>query len=136
MTDLVRQEIATGADTLVVKVGTRVLTDAEGRLNEARVMQLAEELHQVMATERRVVLVSSGAVAAGMGRLNLSSRPKDLARLQAVAAVGQSYLVETYDRALRAFGRHAAQILLTAEDLDDRTRYLNVRNTIRGPEVA
>ncbi len=57
-------------------------------------------------------------------------RPRDLAQLQAVAAMGQSYLVQVYDRSLRAFGRHAAQLLLTAHDLDDRTRYLNVRNTI------
>src|SRR4029079_15820250 len=73
---------------------------------------------------------SSGAVGAGMGLLNLSERPRHLAHLQAVAAVGQSYLVQTYCRSLRSHGRHAAQILLTADDLDDRTRYLNVRNTI------
>ena len=60
----------------------------------------------------------------------MRERPRDLAQLQAVAAMGQSYLVQVYDRSLRAFGRHAAQILLTASDLDDRTRYLNVRNTI------
>jgi glutamate 5-kinase len=65
-----------------------------------------------------------------MGLLGLTERPRDLAHLQAVAAVGQSCLVQTYDRSLRAFQRHAAQILLTADDLDDRTRYLNVRNTI------
>jgi len=65
-----------------------------------------------------------------MGRIGMRERPRDLAQLQAVAAMGQSYLVEVYDRSLRAFGRHAAQILLTAHDLDDRTRYLNVRNTI------
>ena len=66
-----------------------------------------------------------------MGRLKLAKRPANLAQLQAVAAVGQSHLVEAYDRGLRAHGRHAAQILLTADDLDDRTRYLNVRNTLR-----
>lgn len=131
MTDLVRQEIATSANLVVVKVGTRVLTDAEGRLNVSRVTQLAEELSLVMATGRKVALVSSGAVAAGMGRLNLIERPKDLAKLQAVAAVGQCYLVQTYDQALRALGHTAAQVLLTAEDFDDRTRYLNVRNTLR-----
>jgi glutamate 5-kinase len=65
-----------------------------------------------------------------MGRLGLKHRPTDLAHLQAVAAVGQSALVEAYDRSLRAHGHHAAQILLTADDLDNRTRYLNIRNTI------
>jgi glutamate 5-kinase len=130
MSDLVRQEIATAADTLVVKVGTRVLTRADGTLNEQRVAELAAELHEVMNTGRKVALVSSGAVGAGMGLLGLAQRPRDLAHLQAVAAVGQSYLVQTYDRSLRSFGRHAAQILLTAEDFDDRSRYLNVRNTL------
>ena len=129
MTDLLRQEIA-AADTIVVKVGTRVLTRGDGRLNEDRIAALAEELHQLFESGRKVALVSSGAVGAGMGLLGLAERPRDLAHLQAVAAVGQSCLVQTYDRSLRAFGRHAAQILLTADDLDDRTRYLNVRNTI------
>ena len=130
MPDLLRQEIAAAAETVVVKVGTRVLTRPDGALNEPRVEALAEELHRVMLTGRKVVLVSSGAVGAGMGQLGLRQRPTDLAHLQAVAAVGQSYLVQTYDRALRSHGRHAAQILLTADDLDDRARYLNVRNTL------
>ncbi len=130
MTDLVRQEIATAAHTVVVKVGTRVLTGTDGLLNQDRVIALAEELHQVMLSGRKVVLVTSGAVGAGLGRLGLPKRPPTIARLQAVAAVGQSHLVEVYDRGLRAHGRHAAQLLLTAADLDSRTGYLNVRNTI------
>ncbi|MBL8829201.1 MAG: glutamate 5-kinase [Planctomycetaceae bacterium] len=130
MPDVLRQDIAAAASTIVVKVGTRVLTGADGRLNETRIQALAEELHEVMASGRRVVLVSSGAVGAGMGQLGLGERPKDLAKLQAVAAVGQCYLVQTYDRALKSFGRHAAQVLLTADDVDDRLRYLNVRNTL------
>lgn len=131
MTDLVRQEIATAAHTIVVKVGTRVLTQAGGLLNAERVAALSEELHQLMSTGRHVVLVTSGAVGAGLGQLGIPKRPGTLAQLQAVAAVGQSHLMEAYDRGLRAHGRHAAQVLLTARDLDDRTAYLNVRNTIR-----
>ena len=130
MTDLLRQEIAATASTIVVKVGTRVLTHQDGKLNEQRIAQLAEELHQVISSGRKVALVSSGAVGAGMGRLGLKSRPTDLRHLQAVAAVGQSMLVEAYERSLGKFGRHAAQILLTADDLDHRIRYLNARNTI------
>jgi glutamate 5-kinase len=130
MSDLLRQEIATAAHTLVVKVGTRILTGADGLLDQARVAALAEELHQVMQSGRRVALVSSGAVGAGMGQLGLKKRPTDLAELQAVAAVGQTNLVEAYDRTLRSHGRHAAQILLIADDLDNRSRYLNIRNTI------
>ena len=130
MPDLVRQEIATSAHTIVVKIGTRPLTQADGQLDQLRVAELAGELSALMEQDRRVVLVSSGAVAAGMGQLGLSRRPSDLAQLQAVAAVGQSVLVQSYDRTLRSHGRHAAQILLTAEDLDHRARYLNVRNTL------
>jgi glutamate 5-kinase len=130
MPDLLRQEIATVADTIVVKIGTRVLTGADGLLDQQRIATLAEELNQQMSGGRKVVLVSSGAVGAGMGRLGLSERPADLAHLQAVAAVGQSNLVESYDKALAKHGRHAAQILLTTDDMDSRVRYLNVRNTL------
>ena len=130
MIDIVRQEIVSSADLMVVKVGTRVLTGSDGRLSEPRIRALSEELHRVVGGGRRVALVSSGAVGAGMGLLGLDQRPRDLATLQAVAAVGQSHLVQVYERALRSHGRHAAQILLTADDLDDRVRYLNVRNTI------
>ncbi|MBS0209605.1 MAG: glutamate 5-kinase [Planctomycetes bacterium] len=130
MTELLRQEIAAAAGTIVVKVGTRVLTHPGGGLNHERIAALVEELHDLMSTGRRVALVSSGAVGAGMGQLGMKQRPTDLAHLQAVAAIGQCYLVHAYDKALKVHGRHAAQILLTADDLDDRPRYLNVRNTI------
>lgn len=130
MIDPLRQEIATAATTIVVKVGTRVLTHPDGRLHRRRLEHIVEQVHKVIASGRKVVLVSSGAVGAGMGRLRLSSRPKDLAQLQAVAAIGQSALVEAYERALRHYDHHAAQVLLTAEDLEHRTRYLNARNTL------
>jgi len=130
MSDLVRQEIAATADTVVVKVGTRVVTRPDGKLDDGRIASLAEELNQIRESGRRVVLVSSGAVGAGMSQLGLSQRPTDLAQLQAVAAIGQTNLIETYDRTFRKHGRRAAQVLLTAEDIQDRTRYLNVRNTL------
>jgi glutamate 5-kinase len=130
MTDLVRQEIATAATTIVVKVGSRVLTHPDGRLDERQIARLAEQIHQVIVGGRQVVLVSSGAVASGMGRLGLKRRPVDLAHLQAVAAIGQSMLVEAYERGLSAHGHHAAQVLLTADELDHRVRYLNARNTL------
>jgi glutamate 5-kinase len=130
MLDPVRQQVAGASKTVVVKVGTRVLAREDGTLDQDRVTAIAEQLVWVMEEKRQVVLVSSGAVGAGMGRLNLRQRPADLARLQAVAAVGQSRLIESYNRALEVHGRHAAQILLTADDLNDRMRYLNVRNTL------
>ena len=130
MTDLVRQEIAANARLVVVKVGTRVLTQADGLLAANRVERLAEDICALRADNRQVVLVSSGAVGAGMSQLGLSERPADLGRLQAVAAVGQSKLIDQYDQYFGHHGVHAAQVLLTADDLNDRTRYLNVRNTL------
>lgn len=130
MLDPVRQEVATTSRTVVVKVGTRVLTHEDGTLDNDRVTSIAEQLVWLTEDQRQVVLVSSGAVGAGMGRIGLRRRPTDLGHLQAVAAVGQSRLIEAYNRALEPHGRHAAQILLTGDDLNDRTRYLNVRNTL------
>jgi len=130
MSDHIRREIAARSKTIVVKVGTRVLTHEDGTLDHNRVTAIADQIVRLMDERRHVVLVSSGAVGAGIGRLGLPHRPTDLAHLQAVAAVGQSRLIESYNRALEVHGRHAAQILLTADDLNDRTRYLNVRNTL------
>ncbi|MFW6124655.1 MAG: glutamate 5-kinase, partial [Pirellulales bacterium] len=130
MIDLVRKEIIDSSRVLVLKVGTRVLTREDGTLDADRVASLAEQVHQVKATGRNVVLVSSGAIGAGMGQLALDRRPTDLAHLQAAAAVGQSFLIRAYDECLRRHGYHAAQILLTAEDFESRARYLNVRNTL------
>ena len=130
MTDLVRQEIVQHLGVLVVKVGTRVLTQPDGSLDEQRIASLAEQIADQRDAGRKVVLVSSGAVGAGMDRLGLRERPQDVAQLQAVAAVGQSRLIECYDRVFRTHGLHAGQVLLTGEDLHDRGRYLNVRNTL------
>ena len=131
MSEPSRQQIAANARIIVVKVGSRVLTGADGLLDAGRIDSLGRQLDAVCRSGRRVVLVSSGAVAAGMGRLGLSKRPTELAHLQAVAAVGQSCLIEAWERSLRGHGRHVAQVLLVAEDLSDRARYLNIRNTLR-----
>lgn len=125
-----RQTLLQGAETVVVKVGSRVLSTADGCLDITQVRSLATQLAKLADGGHQVVLVSSGAVASGMGRLGLKQRPTDLARLQAVAAVGQAHLIQAYESYFSTLGRHAAQILLIADDLDDRTRYLNVRNTL------
>lgn len=130
MINILRQEILTESPTIVVKVGTRILTDASGHLSESQIESFANQLAEARAKGFRVVLVSSGAVGSGIGRLGLSGRPKDLAQLQAVAAVGQSALIEAYNHFLEKLGLHAAQILLTADDFEHRTKYLNVRNTL------
>jgi glutamate 5-kinase len=130
MSDSLRRQITSSARTVVVKVGTRVLTYPDGTLNTQRIAQLAEEIHTISAEGRQVVLVSSGAVGAGLSLLGLKARPTDLAKLQAVAAVGQTCLIQTYDQTFAKHGRRAAQVLLTLDDVDDRIRYLNVRNTL------
>ncbi|MFM1997631.1 MAG: Glutamate 5-kinase [Planctomycetota bacterium] len=131
MTDPLRTAIAAASGLVVVKVGTRVLTGPDGLLDECRIQALGRQFDAVLAAGKQVVLVSSGAVGAGMGRMGLAARPQELARLQAVAAIGQSCLIEAYERVLRGRGRHAAQVLLVADDLKDRARYLNIRNTLR-----
>ena len=130
MLDPVRQEIIALAHTIVVKVGTNVLTGADGTLDPARLQGLAYQVQRIRCTGRRVALVSSGAIGAGIGRLSLGKRPTDLRHLQACAAVGQSFLMRAYEECLSGKGAQTAQILLTASDFDNRTRYLNARNTI------
>jgi glutamate 5-kinase len=130
MLDPVRQEVITLAHTVVIKVGTNVLTGPDGTLDRARVQALADQIQRIRVTDRKVALVSSGAIGAGMGRLDLKKRPANLRHLQACAAIGQSYLMRAYEECLAGHGTHTAQILLTAGDFDNRSRYLNARNTI------
>jgi glutamate 5-kinase len=130
MIDPVRQEVIALAHTVVVKVGTNVLTGPDGTLDMARVQALADQVQRIRDTGRKVALVSSGAIGAGLGRLGLKKRPTDLRQLQACAAIGQSFLMRAYQECLARHGTHTAQILLTAGDFDNRGRYLNARNTI------
>lgn len=130
MIDPVRQEVIALTHTVVVKVGTNVLTGADGRLDRARLQALTDQVQRIRQGGRKVVLVSSGAIGAGMGKLGIERRPTDLRHLQACAAVGQGFLMRAYEECLSQYGSHAAQILLTAGDFDNRTRYLNARNTI------
>ena len=126
-----RHEIVAAATLVIVKIGTRVLTAADGLLDRERVERIGHQCDLLLAAGKQVIIVSSGAVGAGMGRLGLTERPKSLPRLQAAAAVGQSCLIEAYERSLRPHGRHVAQVLLVADDLEDRRRYLNIRSTLR-----
>jgi glutamate 5-kinase len=130
MIDPVRQEVLVQAHTVVVKIGTNVLTRADGTLEPTRVQALADQLQRVRAAGRKVALVSSGAIGAGVGRLALGRRPTDLRQLQACAAVGQAFLMRAYEDCLLRHEIPTAQLLLTAGDFDSRSRYLNARNTI------
>jgi glutamate 5-kinase len=130
MVDAVRQEVIALAHTVVVKIGTNVLANVDGTLNFDRLQALADQVQRIRKSGRKVALVSSGAIGAGVGQLGLGRRPSDLRHLQACAAIGQSLLMRAYQECLNKHGTHTAQILLTAGDFDNRTRYLNARNTV------
>jgi glutamate 5-kinase len=130
MANLIRREVIETAKTMVIKIGTSVLSNDDDTLNVARVETLVEQVQRIRQTGRKVVLVSSGAVGAGLGLLGLKKRPSDLPHLQAAAAVGQTELIRLYNECLGKYGQRAAQLLLTANDFRNRERYLNVRNTL------
>lgn len=115
---------------LVVKLGTGILTDANRQPDPAQMRQLVAQVAAQCQAGREVVLVSSGAVGAGMGALRQARRPTDLAELQACAAVGQSRLMAAYDELFAGHGRVIAQVLLTHDDLQHHERHLNARNTL------
>ena len=118
------------ARRLVVKVGSALVTNNGAGLDVAALADWARQIAALRADGREVVLVSSGAIAAGMQRLGWSTRPHAMNELQAAAAVGQMGLAQAYESVFSAHGLHTAQILLTHEDLADRTRYLNARSTL------
>ncbi|MFN0199092.1 MAG: glutamate 5-kinase [Planctomycetaceae bacterium] len=126
----IRRQIVQRAKTFVVKVGSNVLSDAADQIDPARIASLCEQIIQLRSAGKQVVLVSSGAIGTGMSLLKLNKRPKDLPHLQAAAATGQAHLIHLYDVCFRKHGYHAAQLLLTANDIKRRHRYLNMRNTL------
>jgi len=126
----VRSELLSRVSRLVVKVGTGVLTDSRKQPDLAQMEQLVAQLAAQRAAGRQVVLVTSGAVGAGMGALGFNNRPADIAEKQACAAVGQSKLMATYDRLFANHNLVVAQVLLTHADLEDHDRHLNARNTL------
>lgn len=116
--------------TVVIKLGSQLLSDSERRLDTDYLAAMARQVMALRERGVRVTIVSSGAIAAGLRELNLAKRPTDLGRLQAVAAVGQRKLMDAWAAAFAPWKLPVAQLLLTREDVDDRPRFLNVRNTI------
>ena len=114
---------------MVIKVGTSTLTRGGGPPDTAYIADLAGQISVQLDRGRSVVLVSSGAIRAGMDKLHLPGRPRSIPQKQAAAAIGQGLLMHTYAEAFAKFGVPVAQILLTREDLQDRRRYLNACNT-------
>ncbi|MEZ6128548.1 MAG: glutamate 5-kinase [Planctomycetaceae bacterium] len=131
MAQSLRQDVFASSQTLIIKIGSNVLTRDDDNLNHERIQHLSDQIDRLRQTGRQVVIVSSGAVAAGIGVLGLRQRPQSLPELQASAAAGQVHLMKTWGSSLQATGHRVAQILLTVNDFRNRRRYLNVRNTIR-----
>lgn len=115
---------------IVVKVGTSTLAHATGRLNIRQVEQLCKVLSDLKNAGHEIILVSSGAIGMGVGKLSLSGRPSDMPGKQAAAAVGQCELMYTYDKLFAEYNHVVAQILLTGDDLDHSDRKQNFQNTL------
>ena len=126
----VRSSAPPSARRVVVKLGTGVLTDASKRLDLVQFAQLVAQIARLRSAGHEVVVVTSGAVGAGMGVLGYDRRPGSLAERQACAAVGQSRLMALYESLFRHYDQPVAQVLLTHDDLADHTRHLNARNTL------
>ncbi len=124
------RKILASARLIVIKLGSGVLSRADGGLNAGRIRHLAQQVALLRRQKRSVVIVSSGAISAGMARLGLHRRPTRIADLQACAAVGQNLLMASYERAFKRFGLTVGQILLTHEDLRHPERRKNARHTL------
>lgn len=125
-----RQAILKKLNTIVVKVGTSVIASHQNHLDKNRIKNISFQISKLMNNGKKVALVSSGAIGAGMGLLGIKNRPAGLPLLQACAALGQPYLMKAYDEFFKKKGILTSQVLLTRQDLIDRKRYLNAKNTI------
>ncbi len=128
MADL-RHKYVRQAKRVVVKIGSRILS-SERSVHARRIGRLVREMAALHDQGKKLVIVSSGAIASGISRLGLNRRPKDLPQEQALAAVGQIRLMAIYENAFAGYEKHVAQVLLTHDDLANRTRYRNARNTL------
>jgi glutamate 5-kinase len=126
----VRNKYLGSVASIVVKLGTQLLSNKEGKLDNAFISGIARQVATLRQRGIRVSIVSSGAIGCGLRELSLPKRPTDLAKLQAVAAVGQRRLMDVWASAFDTFKIPVGQILLTREDIEHRKRFINVRNTI------
>jgi glutamate 5-kinase len=115
---------------IVIKIGTGVITDKKGKLDKKVIGSIVGQMCSLLKKGIDVLLVSSGAIGAGMGLLGKKKRSKDLAELQSMASIGQVHLMDIYNKYFKKYKYHAGQILLTQEDFTDKGRYLNIKHTI------
>lgn len=128
--NLDRKKIISTAKKIVVKVGSSILCNDQGKFSSVCVEKVGKELLTLIKAKKECVLVSSGSVACGMDMLHIKRRPKELPMLQACAAIGQGKLMKIYESFFVKRKHHTAQILLTQDILNNRSRYLNTRNTL------
>lgn len=115
---------------VVIKIGSNILSSGDAGLDMKRISSISKDIARVQELGHDVVVVSSGAIAAGMSKLGLKQKPRDIKLKQAVAAVGQSALMWAYERSFGRYGKKVAQVLLTRDDFADRKRYINSKNTL------
>lgn len=125
------KELISSAKKIVVKIGTSSLTHETGNLDLEMIEKICRQLANLHFSGKDVLLVSSGAVGAGLGKLGYKERPKSIPEKQAAAAVGQGILMHAYEKIFAEYGVIVAQLLLTRDDLQDRKRFLNSRNTLK-----
>jgi len=131
MKDNLRKKYISNAKKIVVKVGSAVLAEGQGQgLDEAVFANLAKGISELKKSDAEVVLITSGAIAIGMKKLGLKQRPASIPEKQAIAALGQGSLIALYEKAFNPLGEKVAQVLLTHDDLGNRQRFLNARNTL------
>lgn len=116
---------------IVVKIGSTSLCDQNGKLNKEKILKLIEQIAYIKRKGIKVTLVSSGAISAGMGVLQIDKKPKDIAAKQALAAIGQAHLMQIYEELFSLFKLKCAQVLLNHDDFDDRKRLMNLSNAMQ-----
>lgn len=127
---ITRSDILKGCKRIVIKIGSNIISSMEEGLNYPRIEAIAREISMLKGAGREAIIVSSGAVISGIGKLGLNRRPTSIPVKQAAAAVGQSRLMWAYEKAFEQFNEKVAQVLLTGDDMASRSRLLNSRNTI------
>ena len=125
-----QRQLITGAKRVVIKIGSSLVASRNLGLRHDLIERISRDIAELKSQEREVVLVSSGAIVAGIEKLGLKSYPQSIPLKQAAAAAGQSHLVHAYEKCFQEAGQKVAQVLLTHQDLTDRKRFLNARNTL------
>ncbi len=126
-----RKECMAGVRRVVLKLGTKMVSSGPYTLDMEAITALATDIAEMRKKGYEVVIVTSGAIAAGMGRMNIHHRPKSIPQLQALASIGQNLLIDAFDVAFREKGIPIGQVLLTIDDIHDRKRYLTVQNALQ-----